>query len=175
MRPAEPVNNRGCVIVPEAECITYAKDQPEYFPIPVLRLPDGQTASRWRLTWRERLRALFFGDIYLSVLTFNRPLQPIALSTELFEEFIDVSSPGINRSCPDYFQMPDPVQVPQPPMPEPPVMCASEFQHCRCILEAGHAGRHRDRSDISSISWTTADASRRDPPAPGKSPNEWSR
>jgi hypothetical protein len=55
----------------------YAKNQPEYQPLPVLRDEDGTVLSRWHCTWRERLRILITGDVYLWQLTFNQPLQPV--------------------------------------------------------------------------------------------------
>ena len=55
---------------------TYAKDQPEYLPLPVLKTAEGKVISCWALTWRERLRVLFMGRIWYSVLTFNSSLQP---------------------------------------------------------------------------------------------------
>ena len=55
---------------------TYAKDQPEYLPFPVLKTADGEVISCWALTWRERLHVMFTGRLWYSVLTFNRPLQP---------------------------------------------------------------------------------------------------
>ena len=62
--------------------IIYAENQPEYKPLPVFKDSDGAVLSRWKLSWRERLRVLFSGNIYLWVLTFNRPLQPVMLQTE---------------------------------------------------------------------------------------------
>lgn len=62
--------------------VVYAKDQPEYRPLPVFRDTDGAVLSRWKLSWRERFRVLPSGDIYLWVLTFNHPLQPVMLQTE---------------------------------------------------------------------------------------------
>lgn len=59
--------------------VVFAKDQPEYLPLPAL--PSGdQVITHWRLSWSERLRALIKGDLYLTLLTFRRPLQPISLS-----------------------------------------------------------------------------------------------
>lgn len=57
--------------------VVYAADQPEYQPLPVWKKPQGEVVSRWRLTWRERLAILLGRDLYLEVLTFGRPLQPL--------------------------------------------------------------------------------------------------
>ena len=74
MSPASPV-------VPGAQLAetVYAKDQPEYQPLPVFRFDDGTVLTRWRLTFWERLRVLWTGNVYLWQLTFNRPLQPVML------------------------------------------------------------------------------------------------
>ena len=79
MQPASPVfpgrTDLGEVI--------YAKDQPEYLSLPAVRAPGplGRTVTRWRLTWRERVRIFCRGDLYLSVLTFGQPLQPVKPET----------------------------------------------------------------------------------------------
>ncbi len=56
----------------------YAKNQPQYKPLPCHRTHEGQVISCWSLTWGERVRLLFTGRLWISVLTFNHPLQPIA-------------------------------------------------------------------------------------------------
>lgn len=61
---------------------TFAEDQPEYLPLPALLLSTGKVITRWRPTLRERIKILFGGSLFLSVLTFNRPLQPLQLGTE---------------------------------------------------------------------------------------------
>ena len=61
----------------ETNEVIYAKDQPEYIPLPALRVDKDCILTRWRLTWRERLRVLWTGDLYLYVLTFGKPLQPL--------------------------------------------------------------------------------------------------
>lgn len=64
--------------------ITFAKDQPEYLPLPAHYEPtdpQGTVTSCWRLSWRERLSVLFRGRMYLSILTFHTPLQPQLPST----------------------------------------------------------------------------------------------
>jgi len=54
----------------------YAKDQPEYQPLPCYKTEDGMVVTCWQLTIRERLCVLFTGKMWWSVLTFNSPLQP---------------------------------------------------------------------------------------------------
>lgn len=60
---------------PGQNCV-YAKDQPEYLPLPAHKTDYGEVTSCWKLTWRERLRVLVSGRIWWSQLTFNQPLQP---------------------------------------------------------------------------------------------------
>ena len=63
----------------------YAKDQPEYIPLPVWKNPndvEGRVISCWQLTWKERFQILFNGKLWLSVLTFNKPLQPLLPQVE---------------------------------------------------------------------------------------------
>lgn len=60
--------------------IVFAKDQPEYQPLPavVVQFQGGEVAviTRWRLSLRERLRVLFGGSLWLQQMTFGKPLQP---------------------------------------------------------------------------------------------------
>ena len=70
-------------IVEFKECnVTYAKNQPEYLPLPCHKSEDGTVTSCWRLSFIDRLRAAFLGRIYLQVLTFNQPLQPLKMGSE---------------------------------------------------------------------------------------------
>lgn len=55
---------------------TFAKDQPEYLPLPAHLSPDGTVTSCWKLTWLERITVLLRGRFYFSVMTFHTPLQP---------------------------------------------------------------------------------------------------
>lgn len=67
------------------QTVTYAKDQPQYLPLPAHRFrddPQGRIACCWKLTLRERFRVLFTGAIWQQVLTFNQPLQPQKLTVE---------------------------------------------------------------------------------------------
>lgn len=57
----------------------YAKDQPEYLPLPVYKEHTGyrgEVISCWQLTLRERLKVLFTGKFWFCQMTFNKPLQP---------------------------------------------------------------------------------------------------
>lgn len=59
----------------------FAKDQPEYLPLPAYRSPDGhEVTACWSMTWRERIRALLTGRVYVTLLTFGRPLTPSIVS-----------------------------------------------------------------------------------------------
>ena len=97
MKPVSPVATKlqiaGTGIDPASfEEVVLAESQPEYLPLPVLRLRNDQfgvVTCRWSLTWRERLRILFNGNFWISQLTFNQPFTPIRPATtfaELFEE-----------------------------------------------------------------------------------------
>jgi hypothetical protein len=64
-------------IVQFKECnVIYAENQPEYLPLPAHRSKDGTVTSCWKMSWKERLRVLFTGKVFLQLLTFNKPLQP---------------------------------------------------------------------------------------------------
>lgn len=70
----------------EQNCV-YAKDQPEYLPLPAFKTafgPDnlGEVWSCWRPTMRERIKLLFTRKIWLSCATFGRPLQPVRLMVD---------------------------------------------------------------------------------------------
>jgi hypothetical protein len=96
MQPVSPV-------IPNADVseVTYAKDQPEYLPLPAVKLEDGTVLTRWVLSEEEKRRILEQGYIYLEVLTFNRPLQPLRLSAEVPDGFNSVS---IAQVWPDTIQ-----------------------------------------------------------------------
>jgi len=56
--------------------MVYAKDQPEYLPLPVYKNKVGNVTSCWGMSLKERLKVLFTGKIFVSIRTFNNPLQP---------------------------------------------------------------------------------------------------
>ena len=75
MEPARPVfpSVDGRVHPPH---VVYAKKQPQYIPLPVIKKVSGLVTCRWHMTWRERIEALLHGDVYFQINTFNKPLQP---------------------------------------------------------------------------------------------------
>jgi hypothetical protein len=64
--------------------IVFAENQPEYTPLPALKFDtsQGEVVTCWKLSFKERLKILMFGKIWLSVLTFNQPLSPIYMSVD---------------------------------------------------------------------------------------------
>jgi len=65
----------------EENCI-YAKDQPEYQPLPAHRDEAGIVVTCWQLTTEEKKVIAETGVIYISLLTFNLPLQPLSVTVE---------------------------------------------------------------------------------------------
>ena len=62
--------------------VVFAKDQPEYLPLPAFKneSPQGEVVSCYKLSWKERLYILVTGKLWISVLSFNKPLTPQYLS-----------------------------------------------------------------------------------------------
>ncbi len=78
MTPTVPVLLNSAV---ESPVTTFAKDQSQYKPLPALVSRDDnmRVTTRWRLSWRERLRILLTGNLWLQVLTYGNQLQPVKL------------------------------------------------------------------------------------------------
>lgn len=68
---------------------TYAEDQPEYQPLPVHHAQDqaGTVTSCWELSEEEIEVVKQTGVIYLRMLTFGQPLQPVYLTVDKEELF----------------------------------------------------------------------------------------
>ncbi len=75
MTPVSPVISEAL----QSREVVYAKNQPEYRQLPVLRSSDGVVLSRWQLTEAERIAVAAGADLFLSVHTFNQMLQPVRL------------------------------------------------------------------------------------------------
>jgi len=76
----KPVDFPGCNV-------TFAKDQPEYQPLPAIKInsPQGEVISCWELSDEEIERLKVTRKVYLSMWTFNNPLTPVILTTDLNE------------------------------------------------------------------------------------------
>lgn len=59
-----------------------AKNQPEYNPIPSIRLDGGVFLARYRLTDEERAQVAETGDIYVFMMTGGLPVFPFMMQTE---------------------------------------------------------------------------------------------
>lgn len=55
-----------------------AADQPQYLLLPahIGENPERIVTTCWGFTWRERVRLLLFGRLWLQQMTFGMPLQP---------------------------------------------------------------------------------------------------
>lgn len=68
---------------PESNTV-YAENQPEYHQLPALKVegPMGEVISCWKLSFRERLRILFFGKLWVCLCSFGKPLTPSFFTTK---------------------------------------------------------------------------------------------
>ena len=73
----EPIKFDGANVV-------YGANQPEYKPLPAERRPgrSGEIVTCWELSPEEIKRVQETGKIWLSVLTFGQPLQPVLLTAD---------------------------------------------------------------------------------------------
>ena len=59
--------------------VVFAKDQKPYLPLPAYK--DNEQGGRifhcWKLNLLERIKLLWTGRLWINVLTFNNPPQPI--------------------------------------------------------------------------------------------------
>lgn len=78
----EPIKFEGANIV-------YGANQPEYKPLPAEKRPgqSGEILTCWELSPDELKRVQETGKIWLGVLTFGQPLQPVILSVEKPEPY----------------------------------------------------------------------------------------
>lgn len=71
--------------------VVFAENHPEYTPLPalVIKTEDGSNpvVSCWNLSLSERIRVLFIGKIWVSLLSFSNPLTPSFLSTKKTDHF----------------------------------------------------------------------------------------
>lgn len=86
---------------PEAN-IVFAKDQPEYEPLPAFREKGerGEVITCHKLSFKERLIILFSGKVWLAMLTFNQPLTPIFMSVKKSDMFETTGVPTMENPPP---------------------------------------------------------------------------
>jgi hypothetical protein len=66
----------------------FAKDQPEYLPLPAYREDGdkyGNVICCWQLSFKERIKILFTGKLWLSLMSFNNPLTPHRLTSNKWD------------------------------------------------------------------------------------------
>ena len=78
----EPIKFDGANVV-------YGANQPEYKPLPAERRPGpcGEIVTCWELSPDELKRVQETGKIWLGVLTFGQPLQPVIMSVDKPEPY----------------------------------------------------------------------------------------
>ena len=65
---------------PEVNAV-YGADQKEYNPLPVFKTNDGQIVTCWLLSEDEIKQITETRELYISVMTFGHPLQPLFVTT----------------------------------------------------------------------------------------------
>lgn len=80
----EPIKFKGHNVV-------FAENQPEYKPLPAFKSdgPEGAVVSCWKLSFRERIKILFTGKLWLSLWSFHQPLTP-SLPTVNMEDVLTI-------------------------------------------------------------------------------------
>lgn len=70
--------------------VIYAKDQPEYLPLPALKIDsvNGEVISCWKMSFLERIKVLFTGKVWLTLMMANKPLTPSNLSVNRKETYV---------------------------------------------------------------------------------------
>ena len=59
--------------------VVFAKNQPPYLPLPAYQddIQGGRIFHCWKLSLRERLKIILTGKLWINVLNFHQPPQPI--------------------------------------------------------------------------------------------------
>jgi hypothetical protein len=74
-------------MLPSHTIVTFAKDQPQYRPLPAIVIagPDGRVITRWVLTDAERAQIAAGADLYIQQLTFGHALQPMLPTVQFLD------------------------------------------------------------------------------------------
>jgi len=67
----------------QGQNLILAESQEQYNPLPVCYEgpPQGAMTACFKATWKERLKILFFGKIFVSQYTFGNSFHPINITT----------------------------------------------------------------------------------------------
>ena len=68
--------------------VVYGEGQPEYTPLPAHKTKEGQAIFCFELDEAERKKIAETGELWVSLLTFNQPLQPIFITINKSDLFI---------------------------------------------------------------------------------------
>lgn len=74
MKPVHP-----SVIASDARLVVFAKNQPEYTPLPAGVSPDGTVMTEWELSAEDLAVLLNGGRVRLWIHTFGQRLQPVSI------------------------------------------------------------------------------------------------
>jgi hypothetical protein len=69
--------------------VTFVENQEEYESLPAFKDEEGTVVTCWELSEEELKEITKTGKLWLSMLTFNTPLQPIKLSVNKSDVLID--------------------------------------------------------------------------------------
>lgn len=88
MMPVDPRPKAGPIAdAPNVRYVVVAEHQEGVRPLPAFIVSGTHVVSRWVLTEDERREIAEGGDIWLSVITGGRPLQPFAMKTRIEDLF----------------------------------------------------------------------------------------
>ena len=74
MTPVEPKTLHDDAVI-----VVFAKDQPEYTPLPAAVDPAGVVLTEWEFSAEDLATLINGGRLRLWLYTFNHPLQPISV------------------------------------------------------------------------------------------------
>lgn len=60
--------------------VVFAENQDEYLNLPALKLDSGEVISCWKMSFKDRFKVLLTGKVWISLLSFNKPLTPYLMS-----------------------------------------------------------------------------------------------
>lgn len=78
--------------------VVIAKDQPQYNPLPAFVKEDGSVITCWELSMAELAELQLNGRLYLRIMTFGEPLQPVFLTTKKSEALSEMPIKNPNES-----------------------------------------------------------------------------